>query len=249
MSRLACFGIAVSTVFICNSHVALADDVAVPKDGWAGNGSAGYIRTSGNSNTSAASGKLELDYTSMPWLNAFNAAATEGRTAGVTTAETYAVGDKLKFAFNELDYVFGAVTWDSDRFNGIQENFAESVGYGRRLYMTDKQLLDAEVGIGASEQRELGDSAYQTQLIGTVGGTYIYKISNNSQFKQTLRTEVGTQNTFINPVTELKLAVVGNLYASLNYEVRYNTTVPENTHHTDIITSINFGYGFGGKKP
>lgn len=216
-------------------------------NGWAGDFKAGYIRTSGNSDTSAGNLKTELDYTFAPWTNLFTAGAANGKQGSQTTEERYSLGDKLKFNFTDVDYAFGNLTYDNDRFAGIQQSYTESVGYGRRLLMTEHQTLDAEVGIGAGEQLRAGQDNYETQLLGTFGGKYVYNFSPTSSFSQTLRTEVGTNNTFINPVSELKLAVVGHLFATIDYEIRYNTTVPDNTRHTDIITSVNFGYSFGKK--
>jgi putative salt-induced outer membrane protein len=225
-----------------------ADTATPPPTAWAGTVSAGYIRTSGNTSTSAANLKFELDYTDLPWRNELTGSAGNGRTGNDTTAEQYALGDKLKFNFDEVDYVFGNVSYDNDRFAGISQNFSESVGYGRRLLMTEHQTLDAEVGAGVSEQKPVGESGYDVQPIATLGGKYVYKFSPTSEFSQSLRTEIGSKNTLINPVTQLKLNIVGALFATLNYDLRYNTTVPENSHHTDIITSVNFGYSFG-KKP
>lgn len=216
-------------------------------EGWAGTLKGGYIRTSGNANTSAANVKGELDYTFNPWQNVFTFAAGNGRQRGVTAEERYSLGDKLKFAFNEVDYAFGQGTYDNDRFAGIQQRYSETLGYGRRLLMTERQTLDAEVGIGANQQLPADEDRFETQLIGTFGGKYTYTISDSAQFLQTLRTEVGTSNTFINPVSSLKLTIVNRVYAMLDYEVRYNTTVPDATKHTDIITSVNLGYAFGRK--
>lgn len=215
--------------------------------GWAGTLKGGYIRTAGNANTSAANVKGELDYTFNPWQNVFTAAAGNGRQRGVTAEERYSLGDKLKFAFNDVDYAYGQATYDNDRFAGIQQRYSETIGYGRRLLMTERQTLDLEVGAGANEQLPADEDKFETQFIGTLGGKYSYTISDSAQFLQTLRMEMGTSNTFINPVSSLKLTIVNQLYAMLDYEVRYNTTVPDATKHTDVITSVNLGYAFGRK--
>ena len=236
--------LALGAIFTTTS--AMADP---PPDGWAGTLAGGYVRTAGATTTTAENLKGELDYTYKPWRNEFIASAVNGHSGGNTTAEQYAVGDKLKFNFTDVDYAFGAVNFDSDRFAGISKNFSESVGYGRRLLMTEHQVLDAELGAGVSELQNVGETGYKTQPIATIGGKYVYTFSPTSQFIQTLRTEIGSDNTFINPVSTLKLNIIGALYAALSYELRYNTTVPDNTRHSDTITSISFGYGFGGAKP
>jgi putative salt-induced outer membrane protein YdiY len=139
------------------------------------------------------------------------------------------------------------VTYDNNRFSGVVENYAESVGYGRRLLMTEKQTFDAEIGVGMSQQREAGQIDFGNQFIGTLGFKYVYTFSPTSQFTQTLDSEIGTQNVLIHPVSTLKLNIVGHLNATLSYEITGNSTVPGGTPHTTQIESINFGYDFGKK--
>jgi putative salt-induced outer membrane protein len=233
---------------LLSPFAAMADDAAnAPPTLWAGNLAGGYIRTAGTNNTTAANLKGELDYTNLPWANELTAAMATGRTGSTSSAEQYDFGNKVKFSFNDVDYAFGDVAYDNNRFSGVVENYSETVGYGRRLLMLEKQTLDAELGVGASQQREAGQDNFKLQFIGTVGGKYTYTFSPTSQFVQTLRTEIGTRNTLVNPVTSLKLTIVGSLFATLSYDLRYNTTVPDGTPHTDQIESIGFGYSFGKK--
>lgn len=236
-------------VLTCAAALASTSVAAAPKpNGWSGTVAGGYIKSSGNSDSGAATFKLGADYTLLPWTNSFNFSATNATEDNRTTEERYALGDKLKFNFNAVDYSFASFNYDSDRFAGITERYAEAVGYGRRLLQTERQILDLELGVGANQEKTQGEDSLSTQFIGLVGGKYIYEFSPTSEFSQSLRTEIGTKNTFINPVSELRLTIVGRLYATLDYEVRYNTTAPEGTVHTDTITSINFGYDFGKRK-
>lgn len=214
---------------------------------WAGSATGGYIRTAGTTNTTAANLKVELDYSNLPWTNELTGAMANGRTSGTTSAEQYDAADKLKFAFNDVDYVFGKVAYDNNRFSGIIENYAESLGYGRRLLMTEKQTLDAEIGAGASQQREAGQDQFENQFIGTAGFKYLYTFSPTSQFTQTLDSEIGTKNTLIHPVSTLKLNIIGALAATISYDLTYNTTVPDGTPHTTIIESVGLNYSFGKK--
>ena len=235
---------------------ALADDAAAPAPPppppapttWAGSLSGGYIRTAGATDTTASNVKGELDYTNLPWANELTGSMATGSTSGTTSAEQYDAADKLKFSFDDVDYAFGKLSYDNNRFNGIAENYAESLGYGRRLLMLEKQTLDAEIGVGDSQQREEGQTQFDNQFIGTAGFKYIYNFTPTSQFTQTLDSEIGTKNTLIHPVSALKLTIVGQLNATLSYDYTYNTTVPDGTPHSTTIESVSLGYTFG-KKP
>ena len=220
-----------------------------PPNGWSGDASAGYIRTAGDTSTTTGNIKAELDYTNAPWRNELKGSAANGHTGDVTTAEQYDLSDKLKYNFDENDYLFGLASFQDDRFSGIAKNYTEAVGYGRRLLNTQQQMLEAEIGGGVSEQQSVGQTNYLTQPTLTLGGKYVHTFSPTSQFTQTVQADIGSKNTFVNPVSQLKVTIVGSLYTSISYDLRYNTTVPEGTHHTDSITSISLGYGFGGAKP
>jgi putative salt-induced outer membrane protein len=109
-------------------------------------------------------------------------------------------------------------------------------------------MLDLEAGVGANRTRNQGTEDFTSRAVATLGGKYVWKISSSAQFTQTLRTEFASNNTYVNPISELKLTVIGNLFAALNYELRYNTEAPLNTRHTDTISTVNLGYTFGPKK-
>lgn len=246
--RLAVFAAALAP------GLAFADDAAVaatqpppPPNPWKGDLALGYLRTTGNTSSTTLNFKGNLDWHVEPWENQFNAQATTARSSGTTTAESYQLGDQLTYDFTDTDYLFGNLNYISDRFAGVVERYSESVGYGRHVFNTKVQKLDLAVGLGANEQRESGARNLSTEFIGVFDGNYIWHISDNARFKQTLHIEAGQTNTYINPVSDLKLTIIGNLYASLDYEVRYNTSVPAGSVHTDTITSVNIGYSFNEK--
>ena len=217
---------------------------------WSGDASLGLLRTTGNAKGTTFNFKGSADYGSGPWLNHLKGQVNTASNDGVTTAERYSAGDKLELDFTDTDYLFGSINYDNDRFSGIVEKYSEAVGYGRRLLKTDSQKLDVDVGVGVNQERFADTGgAFSNEAIGVFDADYRWAITDATQFKQTLHVEGGQRNTFIDPVTELKLTVIGNVFATFDYEIRYNSTVPDGTLHTDTITTVNFGYTFGKKKP
>lgn len=240
----------------------LADDPASPPTPWFGDASLGYVRTTGNTNSTAFNAKTDVEWKADPWDNQFTAIAAYGSNKpsappptvpptpapAATTTETYSFADKLSHDLSPADYVFGSVNYLNDRQAGVVSTWTEAVGYGRHFIKTDTQTLDADVGAGASQLRNAGETDYGDQLIGVFNLRYLWKIAPTTQFKQTLHVTYGPQNTFINPVAELKFNIVGNFIASLSYDWRRNTSVPAGSVQNDSIAAINFGYTFG-KKP
>lgn len=211
---------------------------------WKGEAAAGLLSTSGNSETQSVNGKILLDYLGGPWKNAFTAVALNSGDDEGTTAERYTVGDKLDYNFTERDYLFGALDYEKDLFGGFRERTAETAGYGRHLLTGPVHLLDAEIGGGARQTEEQGTGDKESEAIGRIGGKYQWTISQTSAFAQSLKVESGSSNTFTEAVSELKLSIVGNLFASVSFTARNNSEVPPETEKTDTVTALSLSYTF-----
>ncbi|MBL6612743.1 MAG: DUF481 domain-containing protein [Reyranella sp.] len=219
-----------------------------PGSPWNGDLAVGFVKTTGSNNATTFNFKGSLDWARGQWNNRANAQSTYASSNGSSTANSYQFNDKLEYDLNPQSYVFGSFNYLNDHFAGIAEDVSESFGYGRHFIKTPRQELDGDLGLGASQQRDTGTSRFDNQLIGVLNLLYVWNITPQSHFKQTLHTEFGQQNTFVEPVSELRLDIWGNLFASIGYDLRYNTTVPAGTTHTNTLASVNFGYSFG-KKP
>lgn len=207
----------------------------------------GFLNTTGNTDARTLNAKALALYKQGPWTHIARAAALTAQKDKVTTDERYNAGYKLTYDFTPHDYAFGSLDYDNDRFAGIIERRTEAVGYGRRLLTGPKHTLDAEIGAGATQQK-LATNEHEDSLVGLFNAKYQWLISDTSSFTQTLKVEKARDNTFINPVSTLKLVIAGQLFTTLGYEIRTNTDVPAGTRKTDTLTSVNLGYSFG-KKP
>jgi putative salt-induced outer membrane protein len=213
---------------------------------WSGEIAAGYLATSGNTSTQSLNGKLGLDYTRESWKNSFKALSVYSTDQGEASSERYAASNKTDWNFSERNYVFASLDWEKDLFGGIRERTSETLGYGRKVLVGPTHLLDLEIGAGARQSKANLTGEREQDLIFRGSGLYTWKISETSEFKQALKVESGESNTFGEALSELKLSIVGNLFASLSYTLRHNTDVPEGTDRTDSFTAVNLSYGFGG---
>lgn len=221
--------------------------VQAAEKGWSGEASLGFLNTTGNTTTRSLNGKAALSYIGNSWTHAGRLAALAAQQEKVTTDERYSAGYRTTYERTPADYLFGSIDYDNDRFAGVITRTTEGVGYGRHLLRGPTHILDAEVGLGATQQK-LATGERSEALVGLFNAKYRWSISDTSTFTQTLKVEESKDNTFINPISELKLVIAGNLFTTLGFETRTNTTVPAGTRKTDTLTSVNLGYGFG-KKP
>lgn len=211
-----------------------------------GETSAGFLNTTGNTRTRSLNGKAAADYKGTTWTHGLRLAALIASQEQVTTDERYSAGYRSTYERSAADYFFGSLDYDNDRFSGVIQRTTEGVGYGRHILRGPVHLLDVELGVGATQQKLAGGERNDA-VVGLLNGKYQWRISNTSTFTQTLKVEESNDNTFINPISELKLVIAGSLFATLGYETRTNTQVPAGTQKTDTLTSVNLGYSFGRK--
>ena len=232
-----------SLLALATPLLAQEEEAAEEESPWSGNVKLGYLAMTGNTESSSLNSGFEINYKLELWEHMATAAAIRSTDSKVTTAEAYDVGWKSARNLTEQDFLFGRLDWRKDRFGSIQEQFSQSVGYGRRLIDTDKHHLDGELGIGA-RQSDLADGTDESDTIYTGRLTYTWKISENADFGQALLVEAGDSNTFTESVTDLRAQLVGSLALVVSYTVRRNTDVLPGTEKTDTRSALSLEYAF-----
>ena len=214
---------------------------------WWGEASLGMLNTSGNSQTTSINGKFTLDYQQDPWRNAFLAQTIQSKADSESTAERYLITDKVDYTFANQNYAFLAGDFEKDLFGGIRRRTSETAGIGRHILRGPTHVLDLEIGGGARQLLSQADREKDSDAIARFGADYRYKLNDTSGFRQTLKVESGQANTLVQSVSELKLYVIGNIFAAVTYTVQYNSDVDAEIKHTDTQTALNFSYAFGEK--
>lgn len=234
-----------------------AEEAPEPEAGsWGGKIALGAIATGGNSETSTLNGEFGLSYARGIWHNAFSASAIKARAettddAGVTTTNTsserYSASLRSALDFTEFDYLFALLEYEKDLFAGVRERSVQSIGYGRRVIKADAHALDLELGVGARQilAQEAG-AQRESELITRAGMSYVWQISETSRFSQRISVEAGDANTYTESFSELKLAVIGGLFANLGFSWKNNSQVPAGSENVDTVTSVSLSYEYGG---
>lgn len=233
-----------------------------PPPPWSGEASVGIVATSGNSRTQSANARLEVIYAEEKYRNTFHAAALQASSTQLNeltgveeekvTGERYTVGDKADFLFTEKNYAFLQLEYEKDLIGPIRERTSETLGYGRKVLTGPEHTLELELGAGFRQtESQITTSALvaetEDDAIGRGRFAYRWNFRDESFAGETFKVESGESNTFMESVTELKLALVGQLFALASYTVRQNTDVPAGTHKTDTVTSFSLGWTFGKK--
>lgn len=70
-----------------------------------------------------------------------------------TTAEKYTTAGQSDFKSTELNYIFGIVTCEDEKFSDYQYRVSEVIGYGRRAIVEPDRNLDLEYSPGARQSK------------------------------------------------------------------------------------------------
>ena len=227
----------------------MAQEEEAPASPWAGKATLGYLATSGNTENSNLNTAFEVGYTRGEWAHLFDASAIYATEDSDTTAEAYAAGWKSERKLDDANFLYGRLNWRKDRFSGYENQFSQTVGYGRRLINKEKHKLNGEVGVGARQSElvdplGLGDGETESETILTGGLYYKWQISKTAKFSQDLLTESGSENTYVESKTALSATLVGNLALVASYTIKNNSEVPLGTEKTDTFTALSLEYTF-----
>jgi putative salt-induced outer membrane protein len=246
--RFEIFGLLLATA----GGAALAQDAPQPPPPpWSGEVSAGSVVTTGNTESSTINAKGEVIYQSKLWRNTANGSVIRTETTDpltdvdVVTAERYLAGNKTDFNFDERNYAFVALEFEKDLVGPVRQRTSETAGYGRKILTGPEHLLEAELGAGARQTEEQGTGMKDSDPIGRFRAAYKWNFSETSYFGETVKVESGDSNTTTESVSELRVSLIGKLFALGSYTVRSNTDVPAGTRKTDTITALSLGWTFG----
>ena len=237
------YGMPLALVALISPLCLMAQDAEEETSPWAGKATLGYLATSGNTENSTLNSGFEVGYTAGKWAHLLTAAAISASENEVSTAEAYDLGWKSERKITDQDFIYGRLQWRKDNFGAYDTQFSQTVGYGRRLIDNDEHKLNVELGVGA-RQSELQFGGDESETIFTVGGYYRWQFSETAQFRQDLKAESGSANTYSESVTAISAKLMGDLALVASYTIKNNSDVPPLTEKTDTYTALSLEYIF-----
>jgi putative salt-induced outer membrane protein len=220
-------------------NVAWAEE---PASKWSGDVELGLVMTDGNTETQSLNTKLSLINERTKWRNEFKAEGLKVSDETTTTAEKYLASGKTNYKVTENNYIFALAKYEDDRFSGFDYQAGEFLGYGHRFTPADTVTVDAEIGAGARQSQLATSSSTKNEAVGRLAGAVVWKISETSEFKEELNTDIGKDNTISKSVTSLKAKVSTDLSMKLSLTVKHTSDVPVGTANTDTETAVTLVY-------
>jgi len=226
----------------------LAEEVTSP---WKTTAELGFIKTTGNTETQTSSAKLDAVYEVDKWRHTGHAEGYGTQSSDATTgnsvvsAERYMASGKSDYKFSELDYIFGLVKLQKDRFSGFEYENVVSAGYGRKIIKQADMELDLEIGPGMRFYKVHNAANGTDEAILRLAGKYWWAISDTSKFTQDLSVDIGEDITSTESITGLQANINSSLALKLTYTIRNKSEVPNPTvEKTDTEAGVTLVYNF-----
>lgn len=235
--------------------------------GWRGTASLGATSSSGNSEASNINGSIRLSKTVDRWEHLVFGSVFKG-TSSIVVVERDQNGDPIlgddgrpqrtiikgdnsdrlafgyqpKFYYSPKTYFFGILDWEQDEPANIDTATRQIIGVGHRFFSDESGFLTAEIGFGnKNTETVVGDDI--DGGIGYLGVNYLNHITDTVTFNADLRSDFGSDNTFV----ELGLGIAFKVSEKLAFKVahfsRSNSDLDSGDNpldsSSDSVTTLN----------
>lgn len=228
---------------IVASSPAIAEETKAVKSPWKASAELGYVATSGNTETETLNAKMAASHERDKWRHEGEIAALNASDEVGTTAEKYTFSAQSNYKMTDIDFIFGNIDYENDKFSGYDYRVTESIGYGRRVINDTDLILDLEIGPGARQSKlETGETESEGMLRGAA--KLDWSISSTSKLTEKLVIEAGEDVTVTKSVTGLSSKINGNLSMKITYTYKKTSEVPVGIDDTDTETAVTLVYNF-----
>ncbi len=229
----------------------------------------GMIMTSGNTESSATVGKLDVKQDFKKWKNNYIVQAfykeddVTINVNGEEIKETQTTADKF-FASVQSDFkldnehkgIFAYVSYEDDKFSGFDYQATVAVGYSDRLFENEKSWLDYSIGPGLAIARTEESIDDNDQIIPSektetfavrISGAYQYNFTDHAKFTQKISSDVAGEsdkNTKTKSETGLTATINGSMALKLSYVIQHNTQPPFDKDKTDTTTAVTLVFTY-----
>lgn len=219
---------------------------------WKGQGEAGFVSASGNTDSESANVGLKFENIGDIWGQEVLLAIYRASNAGQTSADNFSAAYKLKRELSDDSYLFGSLSYLDDDFDGFTEQSSIALGYGHKVIDSESTKWDLELGLGYRDTRKLLSLADGTKVEGddlsgvtlVLNSNFKHQLTDNTQFVDNFRSEAGSDNTFIENDAALVVSMNDRFALKAGILLRHNTDPAPGADETDTITSLNLVYNF-----
>ena len=227
-------------------------------EGWRGTATLGANTSTGNAEASNINGSIRLGKTVGRWEHLVFGTVFKGESTLVVseededgtvsrtivrgdTSDRLALGYQPKYYYSDRTYFFGILDWERDHPANIDQATRQVIGVGHRFFSDATGFLSAEVGIGNKNTAVLSGEDLAGG-IGYLGVNYLNRFNENTTFTADLRSDFGSDNTFVEFGIGLGFRVSTNVSFKINHFSRNNSDLASGDNplssSSDSVTSF-----------
>ncbi|GAA6137904.1 DUF481 domain-containing protein [Arenicella sp. 4NH20-0111] len=223
---------------------------ASPK--WSGQGEAGYVKASGNTDSENLNVGLNFNKQGPLWSHDIKFATYKTSNDSTDTANNLSADYTLKRALSERSNLFLTLGYLDDDFDGFTEQSSLAIGYGYKIIDSEPTQWETGLGVGYRDTNTAIRLDDGSELKGedVSGATLVlrsdfhHKLTDNTEFVDKFKAELGSDNSFIENDAALFVAMNDRFSLKAGFIVRHNTDPAPGADETDTITSFSLVYKF-----
>lgn len=213
---------------------------------WETEAELGWSTTSGNTNTSTATGRVASDRTGERFALHLLAEGRYSEEDNVTTSQRGHGLSQLDYTFYRRNYGFAMVEVTHDRFSGYEARLQEAVGLGRRILETDTMLWRVEAG-PALRQEWRTDGSYENSVRARLRTLYNWDFNEGSRFSQELIYNPSLENGsdfLLTSNTALSFRLNSRIAFKTSLTVDHDSDPVPGAEETDVYTTTSLLFHF-----
>lgn len=222
---------------------------------WTGKAELGALSASGNTESTAVNGKLDMVHDSSKWKHTVGFAALYNKGAEFSTAERYEAGYQIDDKITDHFSWFVALRGEEDRFSAFAYQATASTGASYAFIDSPVTKLSASLGAGyrRSQTQELIKSAAgevldrikgdtQDEPVVTLSSAFEHSFTETTKITNKFLAESGSDNTALQDDVALAVNISQSFALAVGLGIRYNSDPPPLAKSTDTLTTVNLVY-------
>lgn len=202
---------------------------------WKGEGEAGVIVSTGNSETQSLSARESTEYTWSANTGQFKGSFLQSKNFGRLGARRWDLGLRYEREFSRMWRAFLAETLESDTFAGYKQRYATDLGAKHWLYRIDKEFeWFAELGYRYQWENRTNGSRAKSSLVRTyTEAERIWSETASTRlWVEYLPNLSRSRDWLLNGELSSRFAISSVFAVKLSYSLKYDNE-PVNAKNTD----------------
>ena len=213
-------------------------------EGWTGEASLGGSYSKGNTDEWAVSATLSAKKKGPRWTHEIEARVEVKNEKGTRSEERAAGRYTLRRTLGTSGlFAFGRLSFEHDRFAGIDRRFFESVGLGYPLL--DRRSIHWDVMAGPALRQTAysdGVSVHEPAIFART--KFDWEITDRLRFSEEADAGLADRNSTFTSTTALTSNLYGRLSGRVSYGIRFETNPPPGREKKDTNTRVSLVYAF-----